>query len=87
MDTKTEEKKCFTYETKSLDDLAVALALGAEVVDVVRERPDDRFFTFHLRGPFDIKTIALQLASRTLTINAYDVLEANRRAKSLVHSR
>jgi hypothetical protein len=85
MDTQTEEK-IFTYETKSLDDLAVALAMGAEVVDVVR-KPEDRFFTFHLKGSFDIKAVALKLASRTLELNAYDVLEANRRAKSIVHSR
>jgi hypothetical protein len=86
MVTQTEEQKVFTYQTKSLDDLAVALAMGAEVVDVVREA-GDRFFTFHLKGSFDIKAVALKLASRTLEMNAYDVLEANRRAKSIVHSR
>ena len=86
MDTKAEEKKVYTHETKSLDDLAVALALGAEVVDVVR-KADDRFLTFHLKAAFDIKAVTLKLASRTLELNAYDVLEANRRAKSIVHSR
>lgn len=85
MDTKVE-KQVFQYQTKSLDDLAVALALGAEVVDVVKEE-GERFFSFHLQGDFDIKAIALKLASRTLTINAHDVLEANRRAKSIVHSK
>lgn len=84
MDTKTEEK-IFVYETRSLDDLAVALALGAEVVDVDK-KTGERFFTFYLKGSFDIKAAALKLASRTLEMNAYDLLEANRRAKSLVHS-
>lgn len=80
----TEEK--YTYETKSLDEFAVALALGAEVVSVDR-KGDDRFFTFHLRGDFDMEKVSLQLASKTLQINAYDLCEALRRAKSIVHSR
>lgn len=86
METKAEKLEVFTYETRSLDDAAVALALGAEVYDMKRE-VGERFFTFYLRGGFDIKSVALQLASRTLKINAYDVLEANRRIKSLVHSK
>lgn len=84
METQTEEK-VYTFETRSLDDLAVALALGAEVTDV-QKKPGDKFLTFHLKGRFDIKAVSLKLASRTLEINAYDVLEANRRAKSIVHS-
>lgn len=80
------EEKTYTYETKSLDEFAVALALGAEVVSVDR-KDDDRFFTFHLRSDFDMEKIALQLASKTLKINAYDLCEALRRAKSIVHSR
>lgn len=76
----------YEYRTKSLDEFAVALAMGAEVVAVDRVS-DDRFFTFTLRGDFDIEGIALQLASRTLQINAYDLCEALRRAKSVVHNR
>lgn len=86
MVTQTEEKKVFSYRTRSLDEFAVALSLGAEVVGVER-KDDDRFFTFHLRGDFDMEKIALQLASRTLVVNAYDLCEALRRAKSIVHSR
>ena len=86
MITKESEEKTFKYETKSLDDFAVALALGAEVVSVDR-KDDDRFFTFHLKASFDIEKMALQLASKTLTVNAYDLCEALRRAKSIVHNR
>jgi hypothetical protein len=86
MDTQTEEKKVYSYRTRSLDEFAVALALGAEVTGVER-KPDDRFLTFHLKGEFNIEEIALQLASKTLDINAHDLCEAMRRAKSLVHSR
>lgn len=86
METKAEEKKVFTYRTRSLDEFAVALSKGAKVVGVER-KPDDRFFTFHLESDFDMEEVALQLASRTLVVNAYDLCEALRRAKSIVHSR
>lgn len=84
MDTKAEEK-VYSYKTRSLDELAVALALGAEVVDV-EKKPEDRFLTFHLKSIFDMKPVALQLASRTLTINAQDLCDALKRAKSIIHS-
>jgi hypothetical protein len=80
------EEKTYRYNTKSLDEFSVCLALGAEVVDVDREG-DDRFFTFHLKASFDMEKTALQLASKTLTVNAYDLCEALRRAKSLIHSK
>ena len=83
MVTKAEER--FTYKTKSLDEFAVALALGAEATGVKREKPDDKFLTFYLQADFDINEIALQLASRTLKINAYDLCDAMRRAKAVVH--
>lgn len=86
METKAEEAKVYSYKTRSLDEFAVALALGAEVTGVER-KPEDRFFTFHLKGRFDMEKVALQLASRTLTINAFELCEALRRAKSLIHSR
>lgn len=80
------DRELYEYRTKSLDEFAVALAMGAEVVAVDRVS-DDRFFTFTLRGDFDIESIALQLASKTLSINAADLCEAMKRAKSVVHSR
>jgi hypothetical protein len=83
METKVENQ---IYRTKSLDEFAVALALNAEVVGVDRAS-DDRFFTFILKCDFDMEKIALQLASRTLVINAYDLCEALRRAKSVIHQR
>jgi hypothetical protein len=86
MDTKVEEQKVFTYRTRSLDEFAVALALGAKVVGVER-REDERFFTFHLEGEFDMEKTSLELASRTLTINAYDLCEGLRRAKAVVHQK
>jgi hypothetical protein len=86
MDTQTEEVKVYKYKTRSLDEFAVALAKGAKVTGVER-KADDRFFTFHLESNFDMEEVAMQLASRTLVVNAYDLCEALRRAKSLVHSR
>ena len=86
MDTITE-KTTYSYKTRSLDEFAVALALGAEVTGVSKDNPDERFFTFHLRGAFDIEKTALALASKTLVVNAYDLCEALRRAKSLVHQK
>ena len=79
-----DEKK-YEYKTQSLDEFAIALALGAEVVEV--DRNTERFFTFSLRGNFDMESTMLSLASRTLTINAYALCDALRRAKSLVHRR
>jgi len=79
-----DEKK-YEYKTQSLDEFAIALALGAEVVEV--DRSTERFFTFSLRGNFDMESTMLSLASRTLTINAYALCDALRRAKSLVHRR
>ena len=79
------DKKKYEYKTQSLDEFAIALALGAEVVEV--DRSTERFFTFSLRGDFDMESTMLSLASRTLTINAYALCDALRRAKSLVHRR
>lgn len=77
----------YEYETKSLDELAVSLALGAELVDAHKRGADDRFLTFVLKADFDMKKIALQLASKTLQINAFSLCEAIRRAKSVIHNR
>lgn len=85
MDTNTE--KTYEYETKSLDEFAVALSIGAEITKVDRVK-DPKFYTFYLKHEtIDIEKIALQLASRTLTVNAYELCEAMRRAKSVIHSR
>lgn len=80
----TAEK--FKYETKSLDEFAVLLSLGAEVVRVDRVS-DPKFFKFHLTSEWDMEKKTLELASRTLTVNAYELCEAMRRAKSVIHSR
>jgi hypothetical protein len=80
------EEKMYSYKTQSLDEFSVALALGAEVVEVDRET-DTRFFTFHLKGKFDMESTMLSLASKTLVINAYLLCDAMRRAKSLIHRR
>lgn len=83
MVTKEETKK---YSTKSIDSAACVMALGARIVGVRREKPEDRFLTFIFEGEFDMEGVALQLASKSLSINAYDLLEAARRLKSVVHS-
>jgi len=83
METKIEQNT-FEYKTQSLDEFAVALAMGAEVVNVDRNT-DERFFTFSLKGDFDIEQTMLKLASKTLDINAYALCDALRRAKSLIH--
>jgi hypothetical protein len=79
-----ETEKTYEYKTQSLDEFSVALALGAEVVEVDRET-DPRFFEFHLKAKFDMEKMKLSLASKTLTVNAYDLCEAMRRAKSIIH--
>ena len=83
----------FTYKTKSLDELSLALAMGAEVVKVDRDS-DERFFTFHLSAPFDMEKTSLQLASKTIKfhicdreVDIYDLLDAVRRSKSIIHQR
>lgn len=82
-----DEKKIFKHETKSLDELSVLLALGAEVKQVDRNS-DSRFYKFFLEtDKFDMEKTTLALASKTLTVNAYDLLEAGRRAKSIIHAR
>lgn len=83
METKEEPKK---YSTKSIDSAACVMALGARIVGVKREEKEDRFLTFLFEGNFDMEKIALELASKTLTLNAYELLEAARRLKSIVHS-
>lgn len=89
MDTKLEikpENKKFKSKTKSLDEFAVALALGAVVTGKKREQEDDRFYTFFLQADFDIDAKWLEHASKTLCINSVDLCDAMRRAKSVVHS-
>ena len=83
MDT---EQKTYEYKTQSLDEFAVALALGAEVVGVDRTT-DTRFFMFSLKAKFDMEATMLALASRTLNVNAYNLCDALRRCKSLIHKR
>lgn len=90
MDTKEESKiveSAFTYKTRSLFELATCLSLGAELTGRFHENPDDKFYTFVLKAGFDMEKTVLQLASRTLVGNVYDVLEAYQRAKSIVHAR
>lgn len=85
MDTVKEEKKVYTYRTKSLDVFSVALAMGAEITGVKREE-GDRFLTFILRADFDIEQVAFKHESKTLEVNSFDLCEAMRRAKSVCHS-
>jgi hypothetical protein len=80
------EKKIYKHETKSMYNLAVCLALGANLVKV--DRSDVKFFKFYLESEtVDLEEKTLLLTSRKLEINAYDLLEAYSRAKSIVHSR
>lgn len=81
-----ETEKTYEYKTQSLDEFAVALALGAEVIEVDKTT-DARFFTFSLKAAFDMEATMLALASRTLEINAYLLCDALRRAKNLIHKR
>lgn len=83
METKEESKK---YSTQSIYPAACVLALGAEIVGVKRESPEDRFLTFIFQGSFDMEAVALKLASKTLEVNAYELLEAYGRLKTLIHS-
>lgn len=85
METKEEPKESTKYSTKSIDSAACVMALGARIVGVKREKEEDRFLTFLFESNFDMEKTALELASKTLTINAYDLLEAARRLKSVVH--
>lgn len=78
------ENKTYEYKTQSMDEFAVALALGAEVVGVDKTT---RFFTFSLKATFDMEVTMLALASRKLEVNAYNLCDALRRAKSLIHRR
>lgn len=89
-ETKNEVKTVptvYKHETKSMYELAVCLAFGARVVKVDRET-DRKFYKFWLESDtVDLEKKTLELASRTLQVNAYDLLEAYGRAKSIVHSR
>ena len=76
----------YKYETQSLDEFACALALGAEVTRVDKDS-DPRFFTFYLNASFDMEKMRLALASKTLEINAYNLCDAIRRAKAIIHRR
>jgi hypothetical protein len=87
MDTvKEETKDTQKYQTKSIDSAACIMAKGARIVGVKRESPEDRFLTFIFEGEFDMEAIALQHASRTLLLNTADLLDANKRMKSVIHS-
>lgn len=87
METKTLENKTYRSKTKSIDEFAIALALGAEVTGKKKEDADERFFTFYLQAEFDIEQIWLEHASKKLCVNTVDFCEAMRRAKACVHSR
>lgn len=80
------EQITYKHSTQSLDEFALALALGAEIVEVDR-LTDPRFFTFHLKGNFNIEEATLALASKSIKVNAHDLFDAMRRAKSVVHRR
>ena len=81
-----QPEQTYKHSTQSLDEFALALALGAEIVEVDR-LTDPRFFTFHLKGNFNIEEATLALASKSIQVNAHDLFDAMRRAKSLVHRR
>jgi hypothetical protein len=74
------------YSTKSIDSAAVIMAMGGRITGVKRENPEDRFLTFMFEAVFDMEPVVLELASKTLTINAADLLDANKRMKSIIHS-
>lgn len=77
-------EKISKHETKSLDELAVMLALGASLDKVDR---GGRFYTFYLSSTsIDLEEISLKLASKSLEINAAELLSAYKRAKSISHS-
>lgn len=84
MDIVKEELK--KYSTKSIGTASCVMALGARIVGVKREQEDDRFLTFMFEATFDMDKIALEFASKTLTINAVDLLDAYGRMKSVIHS-
>lgn len=86
VETKEEPKDTNKYQTKSIDSAACVMALGAKIVGVKREKEDDRFLTFIFEASFDMEKIALELASKTLTVNAADLLDANKRMKSVIHA-
>lgn len=80
-----DEKTIYKFNTKSLDELAVMLASGADLVKVDRTT---RFYTFFLESEkIDLEQISLQLASKKLVMNAAELLSAYKRAKSVSHSR
>lgn len=82
----TIQEELKKYSTKSIDSAACVMALGAKIVGVKREPANDRFLTFMFEAGFDMEKTALELASKTLTLNAADLLEANKRMKSIIHS-
>lgn len=74
------------YSTKSIDSAACLMASGAKIIGVKREREDDKFLTFIFEASFDMEKIVLELVSKTLLVNAADLLDANKRMKSIIHS-
>ena len=81
------DEQVYTYETKSLKEFAVLLALGATISKIDR-KTDTRFFKFYLESTtVDLEKKALEFASKTLVINAYELLDAYRRATEIVHSK
>lgn len=81
-----QPEQTYTHSTQSLDELILALALGAEI-DRVDRVTDPRFFTFFLKGVFDIEAATLKLASKSIKVDAHDMLDAMKRAKSVIHRR
>lgn len=81
-----DNEKVYRYSTRSIYEFTVCLALGATIVSVDRET-DPRHFEFTVESKtIDLEKKALELASRTLVMNAYELLDAYGRAKSVVHS-
>ncbi len=84
---KTPEKTVYRYSTRSIYEFAVCLAVGAEIVSVDRET-DIRHYRFHVKSEsVDLEKKALELQSKTLVMNAYELLDAYGRAKSVIHSK
>lgn len=81
----TDEKKIYKHETRSLYDLSVCLALGARLVAVDRSNPKSHKF-FLESEDVDLNQASLDLASKKLIINAYELLDAYSRAKTIIHS-
>lgn len=82
-------------KTSSIDLAAALMSLKYELVKV--DRTDPRRMEFHFDAPIlsgnlgelskaSMEEVKLQLANKTLMLNAQDTFDAMRRLKSIIHS-